>query len=249
MIDDLPLESAFITGLFAGVQSLQYQASLYTKLKKAQEDAEYSTDKLLGIVQENENLKSRLIQAEKAEAEGRSAFGHFESLQAEVQRLGAEFEASKLREEKDGEITWLRAELEAYKERDNEIARLRADLEASKEKDDEIAKLRAEVEASKEEARTTVENFKNSDDCQNMIYDHGSRLYANGWVGCRSWLKERNPSLDISEAKWPDEEEAEEEERLAKLLTEAEADQDDEPEDEGDEGEEVKTVDLDGGDQ
>ncbi|KAJ7942876.1 hypothetical protein O6P43_032492 [Quillaja saponaria] len=271
MIDDLPLKSAFITGLSAGVQ-----ASLYTKLKKVQEDAEYSTDKLLGTVQENENLKTQLIQAEKAE--GRSASEHFESLQAEVLRLGAEVEGwlekcreqnedadrlreevekcraveseeAKLREEKDGEIAWLRAELEAYKGKDDEITRLRADLEASKDKEDEIAKLRAEVEASKEEARTAVENFKNSDDCRNIIYDHSSRLYTNGWVNYRSWLKEHNPYLDISKAKWPGEEEAEEEERLAKLLAEAEADQDDVSEDEGDAGEEVEIVDLDGGDQ
>ncbi|KAJ7959821.1 hypothetical protein O6P43_020349 [Quillaja saponaria] len=88
LIDDLPIESAFITEMSTGVQSLQYQASLYTKLKKAQENAEYSTDKLLGTIQENENLKARLIQAEKAEVEGQAASENFESLQAEVLRLG-----------------------------------------------------------------------------------------------------------------------------------------------------------------
>ncbi|KAJ7959932.1 hypothetical protein O6P43_020445 [Quillaja saponaria] len=54
-----------------------------------------------------------------------------------------------------------------------------------------------------------------------MIYDHGSHIYANGWVGYPVWLKERNLSLDLSKAKWPVEEETEEEERLAKMLAEA----------------------------
>ncbi|KAJ7962009.1 Bromodomain adjacent to zinc finger domain 1A [Quillaja saponaria] len=185
----------------SSLRLLAPQASLYTKLKKAQEDVEYSTDKLLDTIQENENLKTRLIQAEKAEAEGRAAFEHFESLQIK------------------------------------------------EEKDDEIARLRAKLEVSKEEAWTAVKDFKNSNDCQKMIYDHGSRLYANGCVGCRAWLKECNLFLNISEAKWPGEEEAEEEERLAKMLAEAEADQDEGSEDESDTDEEVEDVESDRGNQ
>ncbi|KAJ7942812.1 hypothetical protein O6P43_032434 [Quillaja saponaria] len=56
-----------------------------------------------------------------------------------------------------------------------------------------------------------------------MIYDHGSRLYANYWVGCRVWLKDRILSLYIFKANWPSEEEAEEEESLAKILAKVES--------------------------
>ncbi|KAJ7963679.1 hypothetical protein O6P43_013604 [Quillaja saponaria] len=181
------------------------------------EDAEYSTDKLLGTIQENENLKARLIQVEKAEAEGRAASEQFESLQAEV-----EWWLNKYLE-KNEEADRLREEIEWCREIESEAVRLR----------DEVARLRAKLEVSKEEARTAVENFKDSDVCRKMIYDHGCRLYANGWVGCRVWLKECIPSLDISGVKWPGEEESEEEERLANMFTKVEADKEEESEDEG----------------
>ncbi|KAJ7961195.1 hypothetical protein O6P43_016568 [Quillaja saponaria] len=122
------------------------------------------------------------------------------------------------RSEQNEEADRLKEEIEWYRAFESEAVRLR------EEKDEEIARLRAELEVSKKETRATVENFKNSDDCQKMIYDHSNLLYANGWVSCRVWLKERNPSFDISQATWPGEEEAEEEERLAKMLAEAEAD-------------------------
>ncbi|KAJ7969125.1 Transposase (putative), gypsy type [Quillaja saponaria] len=244
LIDDLLLESSFITGLSAGMQSFQYHESLYTKLKKAQEDVEYSTNKLLGTIQDNENLKARLMQVEKAEAEGRAASEHFDSLQAEVLCLGAEVEGwlEKCREQNE-DADRLREEVERYRAFESEAVRLRG------EKDEEIARLRAELEVSKEEAQIAVENFKNFDDCRKMIYDHGNRLYANWWVGCRVWLKEHNPSLDISEAKWPGEEEAEEEKRLAKMLAKAEANKEDRSEDEGTADEEVEAIQPDSGDQ
>ncbi|KAJ7972294.1 hypothetical protein O6P43_010204 [Quillaja saponaria] len=175
--------------------------------------------KLLGTIQENENLKAWLIQAKKVEAEERATSEHFESLQAKVLCLGAKVEGwlEKCREHNE-DANRLREEVEWYWVFESEAVRLRG------EKDEEIVRLRAELEVSKEEAWTVVENFKNFDDYRKMIYDHGSRLYANGWVGCLVWLKERNPSLDISEVKWLGEEEAKEEERLAKMLAEAKAD-------------------------
>ncbi|KAJ7982770.1 hypothetical protein O6P43_001856 [Quillaja saponaria] len=214
-------------------------ASLYTKLKKAQEDAEYSTDKLLSTIQENENLKARLIQAEKAEAEGLAASEQFESLQAEVLRLGAEVEGwlDKCREQNE-EVDRLRGKIERCRAIESEAVRLK----------DEVARLRAKLEVSKDEAQTAMENFKDSDICRKMIYDHGGRLYANGWVNCREWMKEHNPYLDIFEAKWPGEEEAEEEERLAKMLTD-EAGKEEGFEDEGATDEEVEAVEPDLGDQ
>ncbi|KAJ7971936.1 Bromodomain adjacent to zinc finger domain 1A [Quillaja saponaria] len=120
------------------------------------------------------------ILTEKVEAEGRAATEHFESLQAEVLCLGAEVEGwlKKCRELNEG-ADLLRKEIERYRAFESEEARLR------EEKDDEIARLRTELEVSKEEARTAVENFKNSDDCRRIIYDHDSRLYANRSVGCR----------------------------------------------------------------
>ncbi|KAJ7949668.1 hypothetical protein O6P43_029977 [Quillaja saponaria] len=51
------------------------------------------------------------------------------------------------------------------------------------------------------------------------------------------------------EARWPGEEEAEEEERLAKMLAEAEADKEDGSENEGGVDEEVKAVQPDSGNQ
>ncbi|KAJ7978407.1 hypothetical protein O6P43_001940 [Quillaja saponaria] len=191
LIDNLPLESAFITGLSAGVQA-------------------------------------QLIQAEKAEAKGRAASEQFKSLQAEVLRLGKKVEGwlDKCREQNE-EADRLREEIEWYRACESKVVRLR------EEKDEEIARLRAELEVYKEEAGTAVENFKNSNYCRKMIYDHGIHLYANGWVGCRVWLKERNPYLDISEAKWASEEEAYKEERLAKMLAEAEVDMEEGSEDEG----------------
>ncbi|KAJ7960141.1 hypothetical protein O6P43_020628 [Quillaja saponaria] len=72
-----------------------------------------------------------------------------------------------------------------------------------------------------------------------------TRLLAGVQVSCRVWLKERNPSLDISEAKWPGEEEVEEEERLAKMLAETEVATGEESEDEGAADREVETIELD----
>ncbi|KAJ7950504.1 hypothetical protein O6P43_026692 [Quillaja saponaria] len=72
-----------------------------------------------------------------------------------------------------------------------------------------------------------------------------SRLYSNGWVGYRVWLKEHNPSLDISEAKCPGKEEAEEEERLAKILAEAESAIGKGCDEEGIADREVETIELD----
>ncbi|KAJ7978896.1 hypothetical protein O6P43_002355 [Quillaja saponaria] len=156
LIDHLQLESAFITGLSAGVQSLQYQASLYTKLNKAQEDAKYSTDKLLGAEVE--------VWLEKCHEQNEDA----DRLREEVERCRTfESEVVRLRGEKDEEIAWLRVELEVSKE----------------------------------------------------------------------------------EAKWPGEEEAEEEERLAKMLAEAEADKEDGSKDEGAADKEVKVVQPDSGDR
>ncbi|KAJ7971618.1 putative NAC domain-containing protein [Quillaja saponaria] len=139
----------------------------------------------------------------KAEAEGRASSEHFESLQAEVLRLGAEVEGclEKCREQ-NKDADHLREEVERYRAFEFEAVRLRG------EKDEEIARLRAKLE-----------------------------------------LKERNPSLDISEVKWPGEEEAEEEERLAKMLAEAEAKKEDGFEDEGAADEEVEAVQPDSDDQ
>ncbi|KAJ7982493.1 hypothetical protein O6P43_001613 [Quillaja saponaria] len=184
---------------------------------------------------------------EKAEAEGRVVSELFESLQAEVLHLGAEVEGwlDKCREQNE-EAARLREEIEQCRAFESEALRL---IQEKIQKDEKIARLKAELEVSKEKTSTVVENFKNFDDCQKMIYDHGSRLYTNGWVGCRVWLKERNPSLDIYEAKWPGEEEAEEEERLAKMLVEVEAAKDKGFADEGTADEEVEAIELDAGDQ
>ncbi|KAJ7969734.1 hypothetical protein O6P43_008033 [Quillaja saponaria] len=78
----------------------------------------------------------------------------------------------------------LREEIERCRAFESEAVRLREEqtkaVESQAQKDEEIARLKAELDVSKEKAQTVVQNFKNLDECRQMICDHGSRLYVNG---------------------------------------------------------------------
>ncbi|KAJ7949753.1 hypothetical protein O6P43_030054 [Quillaja saponaria] len=180
LIDDLSLESAFIIGLSTGVQ-----ASLYTKLKKVQEDTKYSMKKLFGTIQENENLKARLIQAKKGELLWNNS-SHCKPKPC-IWGLRWKGGSTNAMSRTRRQIS-LREEVERCRSFESEAVHLR------EEKDKEIARLKAELE-------------------------------------------------------WPSEEEVEEEERLAKMLVEAEADKEEGSEDEGAGDEEVKAVEPDSRDQ